>query len=225
MIINLDFSVDLDEVRRYLGYQPGKTEDSVAVDNLLLETQAAIGRAARPRGRYRTFPLLKSSATELYLPTGGLRLASSNLAALWQQAEQVSLLAVTLGPKVDSFIASLLAQERYAQAAIADAIGSAAAEAAMEQLNNLLAQEVTASGMTLTRRFSPGYGDVPLQVQEQLGQALGVSDLGIVVTANFLLIPRKSITAMVGWQLAGQAVCQPAKNCDLCNMENCSYKR
>ena len=131
------------------------------------------------------------------------------------------MLAVTLGPKVDSF-AALLAQERYAQAAIADAIGSAAAKrhGTTEQLASA---KVTASGWLSA--VLALVGDVPLQVQEQLGQALGVSDLGIVVTANFLLIPRKSITAMVGWQLAGQAVCQPAKNCDLCNMENCSYKR
>lgn len=225
MTIHLDFQADLAEVRRCLGYQPGRTVDSPAIDSLLLEVRKAVSQIARPRGRYRNFSLVREANAGLYLSAVGLRLVSHDLVSLWQHSEQVSLLTVTLGPEVDSYISFLLAQGQYAKAAIADAVGSVATEAAMEQLNAVVVKEAAASGKVLTPRFSPGYGDVPLSTQEQLCQVLAASELGIAVTPTFLLVPRKSITAMIGWQPPTAAICRPEGGCQQCGLKNCSFKR
>lgn len=225
MTIYLDFQADLAEVQRYLGYQPGRTVDSPAIDSLLLEVRKAVSQVAKPRGRYRNFSLAREGNAGLYLSAVGLRLVSHDLVSLWQHSGQVSLLTVTLGPEVDSYISFLLAQGQYAKAAIADAVGSVATEIAVEQLNAVIAQEAAVSGMVLTRRFSPGYGDVPLSIQEQLCQALAASELGIAVTSTFLLVPRKSITAMIGWQPPAAATCRPESGCQQCGLKNCSFKR
>ena len=51
----------------------------------------------------------------------------------------------------------------------------------------------------LTDRFSPGYGDLPLSLQPEI---LSLTDatrrLGITLTESLLMVPSKSVTAIVG---------------------------
>lgn len=224
-IISLAFNVDKTEVRRYLGYRAGRTEDWGRVERLLDETVAAVQQVATPRGRIRTFALQSCADGSLWLPEPNIRFHSRHLSTLWQSASRVSLMLATLGSAVDELISAFFAAEQYAKGAIADAIGSAAAEAAMEQLHDLLRKEAAEERLMLTRRFSPGYGDVSLALQSQVGQALAAEELGVSVTPQYLLVPRKTITAMVGWQQPATAVCQAELNkCATCGMTACSYR-
>jgi cobalamin-dependent methionine synthase I len=43
---------------------------------------------------------------------------------------------------------------------------------------------------------SPGYGDFGLEDQPQLLELSGGAALGITVTENFMMVPRKSVTAV-----------------------------
>ena len=52
---------------------------------------------------------------------------------------------------------------------------------------------------TLTNRCSPGYGDLPLSLQPHLLSALNANKLlHITLSDTLLMIPQKSITAIVG---------------------------
>lgn len=51
---------------------------------------------------------------------------------------------------------------------------------------------------TATSRFSPGYGDMPLSFQSTLLSKCSSAKLGISVLPSGLLIPSKSITAIIG---------------------------
>ena len=53
-------------------------------------------------------------------------------------------------------------------------------------------------GYAPTRRFSPGCGNWPLEIQPQLGKIIKTEQIGLQVTENFLLFPRKSVTAIIG---------------------------
>ena len=81
---------------------------------------------------------------------------------------QALLLAVTLGPAVDAQIR---------RAGVGD----------------------IAEGKYLTGRFSPGYGDWDIAVQPLVANALDtVRRAGLCVTDTNLMIPRKSVTAILG---------------------------
>ena len=67
-----------------------------------------------------------------------------------------------------------------------------------EGLINLVEVKCT-SGKEHTRRFSPGYGDMPIEIQVDILQLLDASRrLGMVLTESNLMIPTKSITALIG---------------------------
>ena len=54
-------------------------------------------------------------------------------------------------------------------------------------------------GLVPTRRYSPGYGDLPLSVQPALLDALDAGRrLGVTLTESLLMVPMKSVTAVVG---------------------------
>jgi cobalamin-dependent methionine synthase I len=51
----------------------------------------------------------------------------------------------------------------------------------------------------MNRRFSPGYGDLPLNVQAKFLEIMQASKkLGIYLNESDLMIPRKSVTAILG---------------------------
>ena len=52
-----------------------------------------------------------------------------------------------------------------------------------------------------TWRFSPGYGDLPLSLQEELLSAVEAGKrIGLATTAGYMLTPMKSVTAIIGLQ-------------------------
>ncbi|MBR5280852.1 MAG: hypothetical protein IKU26_07805, partial [Clostridia bacterium] len=79
-----------------------------------------------------------------------------------------------------------------------DALASAYAESAADTLSQMFQAELP-EGFVLAPRFSPGYGDLSLNVQSSVLEALEANKhTGITLGANLLMTPRKSITAIQG---------------------------
>jgi hypothetical protein len=223
MIYNLDLQIDRSEVLRYLGYRSGQTEDSAKVEQLLDEAAARVEQVARAQGLLETFRLQRHLGS-LEMIGCDLSLNSADLLDLLQNSSRISLLLVTLGAGVDQLIADWWQQGKYAAAATADAIASDAAEQAMNQLNRQVEQLAACGQLGLTRRFSPGYGDVPLSLQPELLRLLGAEQIGVFSTSEHLLLPQKTITALVGWQPSGDSRAETDK-CAACPAAACSYRR
>ncbi len=47
-------------------------------------------------------------------------------------------------------------------------------------------------------RFSPGYGDLPLELQRQIFAALEPGNIGLTLNESLLMSPAKSVTAIIG---------------------------
>ena len=104
-------------------------------------------------------------------------------------------------------------------------LGSALAEQVCDGAEQTLRQMLKAEGLYLTGRFSPGYGDWPISVQPLLAQALDTPRrMGMCVTESFLMLPRKSVTAVLG--VSGQPVTGYRAGCGHCALrETCEYRK
>ena len=117
------------------------------------------------------------------------------------------------------------------QAAVTDMTESLAYDclcsAAIEQVCNRAEEEIFAgSKVYRTWRFSPGYGDLPISLQKELLYALNAQRrIGLTVTANSLLIPSKSVTAIIG--VSDEPITQHKKGgCAECNMRGrCAFSK
>ena len=219
-VLSIPYAVCPVEVRRYLGFRENKTQTWGKVEDLIDQYIERAATVASPAGLHRTFSLGQSTQphiTALY--------SFPDVASLLHSARQVSLLAVTLGAEIDDEVARLFAQEKYTEAAILDAVGSAAAEQAMEFLYARLRDDAHSQGFSLSRRFSPGYASFELSYQETLCGLLGTNEIGLTVTPHSMLVPRKSVTAITAWVLGEQSSEASGSTCAECTTLDCLYRR
>ena len=144
-----------------------------------------------------------------------------------------SLAVVTGSPPVGDWSKADVIRETMRRLELTDialaAVVDAMASAVMEELCNALEAEirtsVQAQGHYLTGRFSPGYGDCPLTLQQPFAIALDtVRGLGMAVTPENLLTPRKSVTAILG--VADHPVTGARAGCGHCLLrEKCEYRK
>lgn len=211
--------IDRGEVLRYLGY--GKHEADAAVAEMVEQCIAELGREAQPRFLDREFPLiLKEDAV---VSCGCFTVRSRKLSKNLKDCSRMIVFAATLGIGADYLI------RKYNRLQMSKAVVMQAAAAAMieqfcDQVCAKLRAEYEADGYYLRPRFSPGYGDFPLDCQKQLLDSLEAGKrMGIKLTDSLLMMPSKSVTAVMG--ISGQPYRCDVRGCEVCGKKDCAYRR
>ena len=141
---------------------------------------------------------------DIFVPEAGMRLRGKLAGKMLRDCGKAILLACTLGAAYER-LERIWRVRDLARAAVLDACGSALAEAGCEQAEAEIRQRYP--GVKMTKRFSPGYGDLSLRIQGELLRALDAEKrLGITLTESCLMIPSKSVTAIIGLTNPAEAV-------------------
>jgi len=178
-----------EEALRYLGVR-GAPDEILRRD--LARCAALLLEEIRPRTCWRLFPLGEDGllAGTAFRPEG--QAIRRHLAG----CGQVIVLAATLGMEAETLLRRVQSRS-ISDALLLDALASAAVERLCDLLCEDLARRMAPA--RLTPRFSPGYGDFPLSQQRTLCEVLNVGRLlGVSLTSGDLMIPRKSVTALLG---------------------------
>lgn len=138
------------------------------------------------------------------------------------ESSKAVLVICTLGIKFDSMLRTEQVRD-MSNALILDACGSALVEAGCDSAEQEIAARM--KGMYLTDRFSPGYGDLPLELQEKMSRALNAEKmLGIHLTDSMLFNPSKTVSAIIG--LADTPQPSKIKGCAYCTFrDNCEFRK
>lgn len=203
--------IDMAQAARYFGVR-GTPDASVSA--LLERCAAPLLAAAAPRAVWLRAPL---EQLEPLLTGADVR---RHLAGCGEGI----LLAVTLGQGVDAAIRRAGIGDIAAGVA-ADALASALTEQIADAAENALREQLWQEKRYLTARFSPGYGDWPIEVQPRLAELLDTPRrIGLCVTASCLMIPRKSVTALLG--VSDTPTRGARAGCANCRLkEKCEYRK
>lgn len=194
MNIPIDAHVDEKDALRYLGHRGQQLGDELEATFRHVVAQVNTLHAA---GTAKQYAVTCVGSFGVQLAGTSLVLPGSHIARHVNNAPHVMLIAVTLGYECERLLRSAACLSG-AQGLIADACASSMVENAAEVLTEAIATDVTLQGMRAGKRFSPGYGDFPLAVQHDFIEALGaLKTLGIHVTKGDLMVPTKSITAVI----------------------------
>lgn len=157
------------------------------------------------------------------LDTCGLQLPGRDCARHLEGAKYVVLAALTLGQQCEQELRQLKALNTL-DFLMYDACASALTEAAGNAVHDQIAKAARQAGLYAHARFSPGYGDLPLNVQPAFLQAVGANRaLGLAVNENNFLVPMKSITAIIG--LFEDEECDGESPCAICAaLDYCSFR-
>jgi hypothetical protein len=150
----------------------------------VLEPRYSYARAAIVAARGRTLEL------------EGVVFESADLVEMAAGASAVVAMAATVGDGIDGLAREYDGRGETFAMTVADAVGSVAAEELMSRLHAFVGAEAERAGELVTRRVSPGYGDFELAAQERLLRLAGGFELGISLTENYMMVPRKSVTAV-----------------------------
>lgn len=207
------------EILRYLGYKGQDADEMVAerVEACVRELEAA----ASLKSIYRVYPLTLLPDDEIDFTV--FKAKSKNLGKNLQDCDEVVLFAATLGTEVDVLLHRYTRLE-MSRAVIMQAAAAAMIEAYCDEVNTSLKEEFEARGLYLRPRFSPGYGDFPLECQRELTAALETAKrIGITLMDSLIMAPSKSVTAVIGVSKKRHR-CE-VKGCEVCTKTDCAYRR
>ncbi len=214
-------AIDRNEALRYLGYT-GQDVDP-ALQARIAHVIDEVERNASPRGIRAVFPIDATSLDGngnpcIRLVGTTVELRGRDIYRHLKDASWCALFACTLGMDNERRLRMLGGQQPL-EGAVFDAASSAAIEAAAEQMDRLVRSDAQALGLSCNWRFSCGYGDCPLSTQGGILAALDATRrCGITVTSTDLLLPSKSVTAMMGiFEGRPRAADAPAR-CSICRM-------
>ena len=118
---------------------------------------------------------------------------STSLSKTLKNTDEVYILAVSAGIEVDRLIS-----KAYINNQVDGFIFDAIASAGIESFADYITKQINEIAIT-TNRFSPGYADLPLAFQKPLLNRLNATQtVGISLNDKLLMIPQKSITAIMG---------------------------
>ena len=189
-------TVDRRETLRYMRMGSVQELDPM-FESRLSCVEGEVAAAARPAHCSLAVPVARGEGSYC---VGPLRLESAALLRELEGCGEAFLFCATLGAGVDALL------RRYGAKSAADLVmGQAAATALLESYCDgcceALAESVRREGRGdgLSMRFSPGYGDLPLDVQRPLFAALDVPrKIGVSLTDSLLMAPSKSVSAIIG---------------------------
>ena len=203
------------EVWRYAGWR-GIPDESEEVSSLLNEVIAEI----TPVLTYRVCwceSELRHSGGEPVLPFSA---RSKNLSDLLRGCGGIVLFAVTVGIELDRRIAKY-SRLSPSKALLLQAIGAERVEA----LADKFCREYDTAGRCMTRRYSPGYGDLLLGTQTELVRLLECEKrIGVTLNESLMMSPSKSVTAIFGLRREGGEEPHDGSKCAGCNNLHCEFR-
>ena len=193
-------SVDRAEVLRYMGYRGQTYSDEISE---LVDREIGLCLAAgRPRASIEVFDVAGVTNDEdvpvVALAGTALELRGRFIAEHLEGAVSAAVIAVTAGMGVERELRRRALTDPLAQL-IFDAAGTALVERAADAAEASVIRMAAERDLYCNFRFSPGYGDLPLETQPMLLAALDAQRrLGITLSSSLLMTPTKSVTAIIG---------------------------
>lgn len=212
-------NINRKEIYRYLGIRRGDPDDETK--RKVEECIGELLQVITPRMVYRVFPL--SFPEDGSIDFTCFRVRSQSLLKNLKGCEKIILFAATIGERVDLLLRRYNKLE-VSRAVVMQAASAATIEAYCNQINQEMKEKAAQEGYFLRPRFSPGYGDFPLETQRLISDVLKMEKTcGITLTDSLLMMPSKSVTAVIG--MGRKEERHTPDKCSLCGMgENCQYR-
>ena len=204
-----------EEVLRYMGWK--QKDRDVESYNKHLEVVIAeletLKNAIKPKFVYSS--LDKKENEELFRQLFFLNKESkSNIEKFICDIDYVYLGVATLGFEFENIL-KVASNGEPSRLLLLEACGTELVEAAMD----FVEKEIRgAEGAEVSSRYSPGYGGWGLEHQKQILDYLQAQKLGIYLNNYNLMIPRKSVSAVIKLEAFNGG-------CHSCEKEDCQFKK
>lgn len=196
-IIQLTARIPVARVLGRLGYRKKNTQPGNQIRQLLEEELEIARSLMRLEGMQQSFPVSIDPPGKITVAET-FTISSRKLLRFLGSSFRIYLIAVTIGPRLEQRATMLQETGELTRAVLVDAIGSETVENACARIHKKIRERESTRGFATTGRFSPGYGDWKLQDQQCFHRLLETAKIGISLSENYMMIPQKSVSAVIG---------------------------
>ncbi len=214
----------VNDALRYMGIPQGKADEVMKAkveEGFEKLRRLAMPEGTRPKVIYQRVGV-KLEDNHVLMYGTNCKVLSKDLRHLLRNSSECILIAATLGLEVDRQIGRYQKLDML-EAMILDSCASVLIDKVCDDAEQEIMQTLRENEY-LTMRFSPGYGDVPLEISSEILDILSAQKrIGLTLTKTHMLLPTKSITALIG--ISNQKE-NRQKSCGHCNLvKTCYYRR
>jgi len=210
------YPINYREIWRYSGYHGIPEEDNLkgvleeVIDDLKADLSYKVCFYRFPLNWENNKPLLPFECD------------SENLAKCLEGADEAVMFCATIGPLIDRKI-SINERFEKTKALLMQGYGAERVESVCDYFQDEIKEELCKIGRTVTARFSPGYGDMPLVHQKDFFKILDINHkIGVALTESLLMKPSKSVTAIFG--IKDGVENKEGHKCENCLNKECEYR-
>jgi len=138
-----------------------------------------------------------------------------------KKANSIAVFVCTAGFELEGYSKNQMQIGNMPEGYIADLLGSTIVEAAMDKIQQKLAEQLIAEGLNITNRYSPGYCSWNVSEQQKLFQLIPQNICGISLSDSSLMQPIKSVSGFIG---IGTEVKFNNYTCNICDSQQCIYR-
>ncbi|HEY70300.1 MAG TPA: hypothetical protein G4O08_06935 [Anaerolineae bacterium] len=173
-----------------------------------------------PQVYLKRLKVLDQDAQELFLHDGGM-LTGPLIAERLSSATEIVAVLCTIGPELEKRSTELMPMHTMRALAL-DGAGSAAVEILCNAACSSVEKQARSEQLHISMPFFPGMHGWPIEVgQDQLFN-LWDEPLDIMLTPSYMMVPRKSLSMVVG---LGKRPFQSGSSCNLCSSsQTCRYR-
>ncbi|MBQ3329876.1 MAG: Vitamin B12 dependent methionine synthase activation subunit [Ruminococcus sp.] len=202
------------EIMRYARIRGADDVYEKMINNCIKEAESVLSY----RVCYMVLPVIDEAQA---LCLGNIKAPYQTIKKAIKNAQEVLLFAATVGAPFDRLIQKYSLLEP-SKALMMQAIGAERAESLCDAFCDMMNTELRRDGKSLTPRVSPGYGDIPMEMQRDIFTVLDCSrQIGLTLDESLLMSPSKSVTAIAGIV----EDCLPKnEKCNSCDKTDCAYR-
>lgn len=212
------------ELWRYSGYL-GLNKEGESISDELMEVLNQVKKELSGAFEYKVCYRRMTVEWEDGMPKLPWEYKSLDLAKCLKGCDEMVLFAATVGLEIDRHIAK---NQRISptKALLMQAMGAERIESLCDVFCDEIKVSLAAENHFVTPRYSPGYGDLPLECQKDVFLLLDCNrQIGISLGESLLMTPSKSVTAIFGIR-DKEEICEEKheKKCASCSKTNCLYR-
>lgn len=208
------------EIYSYLGYKDSFPDDYVST--LISQLKAEAIAICRPKFGFRIINGEIIDKTTILLEHSRSFHPGRIITYSLKDSELFAIIIASIGKEMDQWITAKREGLDIMEAFIADALGSTIVEAIVVCGMEYLKKEMSKNNLGISNSYSPGYCGWDVAEQQMLFSLLPANFCGVTLTESSLMLPIKSVSALVG---LGTNIVKKPYGCAICRKKDCFKRR
>ena len=166
---------------------------------------------------------IKHETNNSFQLENSIKFNGTNLGFALNNADRIGIFLITLGQSIVKRIEET-GHSDIALSYFLDETASGLTELCADYVHAYFHMTAVRNKMMVTQRYSPGHCGWNIRQQQKIFSMLDPSKIGVKLTPNCLMVPRKSLTAILG--IGNKKELANSYLCHICDeKKDCAYKR